>query len=255
MEAKSYFSVHSPMLRKQVTICFLPKQIFKMFCLVAERISYNFMNCGLRESCLLLRHYWRESYPQGTNPSAFAACWQVFNSSFKISVLKMTCRWNDPVTKDPTEYQSALCCVFRNDFANVQIRSFLLAPKFEVKTSSERSKIVSFVFDIASKRRMGALPSDDLPLFIGRDIVYPLIPLISQSIRSTGPPHPFKSPPLIENMFLIIRHADITVFRGAYKELNLAFSTHVVYKNVTLALPRPMEEVTCEYLVGEKSKS
>jgi len=155
MEAKSYFSVHSPMLRKQVTICFLPKQIFKMFCLVAERISYNFMNCGLRESCLLLRHYWRESYPQGTNPSAFAACWQVFNSSFKISVLKMTCRWNDPVTKDPTEYQSALCCVFRNDFANVQIRSFLLAPKFEVKMSSKRSKIVSFVFDIASKRRNG----------------------------------------------------------------------------------------------------
>jgi len=31
----------------------------------------------------------------------------------------------------------------------------LLAPKFEVKTSSERSEIVSVVFDIASKRRNG----------------------------------------------------------------------------------------------------
>jgi len=90
---------------------------------------------------------------------------------------------------------------------------------------------------------MGALPSDHLPLFIGRDIVYPLLPLTPQSIRSTGPPHPFKSPPPIENMFLIIRHADITVFRGAYKELNLAFSTHLVYKNATLASPRPMEYV------------
>jgi len=36
------------------------------------------------------------------------------------------------VAKDPTEYQSGLCCVFRNDFTKLQTQAFLLTLKFEV---------------------------------------------------------------------------------------------------------------------------